>query len=49
MFTSIKTQIDLPYTDISAFLLSGIYIQDYHDTWYKDYETLEHVHTFIQW
>uniref|UniRef100_A0A7N6BJB1 Opioid growth factor receptor 2 n=1 Tax=Anabas testudineus TaxID=64144 RepID=A0A7N6BJB1_ANATE len=35
--------------DVSAFLISGLYINDFHNNWKGDYQKLEHVHTFIQW
>ncbi|KAK2862503.1 hypothetical protein Q5P01_002036 [Channa striata] len=30
-------------------LPDGIYIQDFHNNWHREYDTLEYVHTYIQW
>ncbi|KAM7423263.1 hypothetical protein PAMA_011014 [Pampus argenteus] len=27
----------------------GVYISDFHNEWYGEYDTLEYVHTYIQW
>ncbi|XP_006784730.1 opioid growth factor receptor-like protein 1 [Neolamprologus brichardi] len=27
----------------------GVSITEFHKNWYKDYERLEYVHTYIQW
>uniref|UniRef100_A0A8P4GP09 Opioid growth factor receptor 2 n=1 Tax=Dicentrarchus labrax TaxID=13489 RepID=A0A8P4GP09_DICLA len=32
-----------------SYLLSGIYINAFHNQWSKDYASLEYVHTYIQW
>lgn len=37
------------WIDISAFLLPDMYIHDFHNEWYQNYNALESVHTYIQW
>uniref|UniRef100_A0A3Q2VFS6 Opioid growth factor receptor 2 n=1 Tax=Haplochromis burtoni TaxID=8153 RepID=A0A3Q2VFS6_HAPBU len=31
------------------YLLPGVSITEFHEQWYGDYESLEYVHTYIQW
>ncbi|KAK2914703.1 opioid growth factor receptor-like [Channa argus] len=37
------------YLGTKACLPDGIYIQDFHNDWYGEYDALEYVHTYIQW
>ncbi|XP_008282203.1 opioid growth factor receptor-like [Stegastes partitus] len=37
------------YLGHSPTLPDGVYIHHFHDDWYGDYDTLEFVHTYIQW
>lgn len=40
-------QIDLLM--VFLFLLSGVYIDQFHIEWYAKYDQLEFVHSYIQW
>ncbi|XP_071351385.1 opioid growth factor receptor-like protein 1 [Trachinotus anak] len=43
-----KPNLDF-YLGNSPSLPDGVYIHNFHDDWKGNYDTLEHVHTFIQW
>ncbi|XP_027032176.2 opioid growth factor receptor-like protein 1 isoform X2 [Tachysurus fulvidraco] len=44
---------DLPnwkfYTNKKKFNPDGVYIDDFHDYWFGNYDNLEYVHSYIQW
>ncbi|GAA6082126.1 opioid growth factor receptor-like protein 1 isoform X1, partial [Tachysurus ichikawai] len=44
---------DLPnwqfYTNKKKFNPGGVYIDDFHDHWFGNYDDLEYVHSYIQW
>ncbi|KAM7402673.1 hypothetical protein PAMP_017891 [Pampus punctatissimus] len=37
------------YLGLRASSPDGVYISDFHNGWYGEYDTLEYVHTYIQW
>ncbi|MCI4390049.1 hypothetical protein PGIGA_G00118090 [Pangasianodon gigas] len=44
---------DLPnlkfYKNVMRFRPDGVYIEDFHKSWFGDYGRLEYVHSYIQW
>ncbi|XP_047437806.1 opioid growth factor receptor-like [Mugil cephalus] len=37
------------YLGLTASVPDGVKITDFHEQWFGEYDTLEYVHTFIQW
>ncbi|XP_049443125.1 opioid growth factor receptor-like [Epinephelus fuscoguttatus] len=37
------------YLGLQCSVPDGAYIHDFHNNWYGDYDTLEYVHSYIQW